>query len=206
MDSETLRLLLSEHVPAASVDYCVDLWDRYRFEFTLRRSRVTKIGDFTVRGRLSRITVNRDLHPFLFLITYVHEVAHLEVHLRGGRRAESHGAEWKKDFQRLMAPVLRSDVFPDDLLTALQEHMVNPRATTFSDTDLTHAFRRYDPRATTLTFLADIPSGSVFELRGRWFKKGETKRTRVLCQEMKSRRKYFVPADAEVQNVQLSLL
>jgi SprT protein len=54
--------------------------------------------------------------------------------------------------------------------------------------------------------LSDIPRGSIFELRGRWFKKEETKRTRVLCQEMKTRRKYLVPADAAVNNVQLSLL
>ena len=174
---------------------------------TLRRSRITKIGDFTAhRGSAPRITVNRDLHPFLFLVTYIHEVAHLEVHLHAPRRAEAHGMEWKKNFQRLLMPVMTPEIFPGDLLAAVRQHMINPRASTFADKDLMQVFRRYDPRSTKLTFLADIPSGSVFELRGRWFRKGETKRTRVLCQEMKTRRKYFVPADAEIGNVQLSLL
>jgi SprT protein len=71
---------------------------------------------------------------------------------------------------------------------------------------LMKVFRSYDPHAHATTLLSDIPRGSIFELRGRWFKKEETKRTRVLCQEMKTRRKYLVPADAAVNNVQLSLL
>ena len=207
MDLESLNSLLALRVPPASLDYCLSLWKRFPFDFNLRKTRLTKIGDFCVHtGQSPRITVNRDLEPYLFLTTYIHEVAHLAVHLRFGNRIESHGTEWKKEFQVLLSPVLTLENFPPDLLAALNKHMLNPKATTYSDAKLMRVFRKYDHRSAAVTFLCDIPSGSIFELRGRWFRKEETKRTRVLCQEVKTKRKYLVPADAEVKNVQLSLL
>jgi hypothetical protein len=142
----------------------------------------------------------------LFLLTYIHEVAHLEVHRQFGSRVEGHGQEWKDTFRQMLEPILNELIFPADLLVALRSHMTDPRASTFSDPELVRVLRQYDPHAHTQTYLADIPEGSIFGIRGRWFKKGETKRTRVLCQEIRSKRKYFVPLDAPVENVQLSLL
>jgi len=207
MNAETIRSILSRHTPLQSVDYCVELWVRYHFDFILRKSRITKIGDFAVHpGKPAQITVNHDLHPYLFLMTYVHEVAHLDVHLSAGHRAEAHGAEWKTAFKRLFLPVMNEENFPTDLLEALRRHMANPKATIFSDAGLMLAFRKYDPHTAAMTFLSELPAGSIFQLRKRWFKKGETKRTRILCQEVKTKKKYWVPMDAAVKNVQLSLL
>jgi hypothetical protein len=207
MNSTKIQALLALHLPAGAIDYCLRLWLVQPFEFKLRKSRLTKVGDFTCHpGRTPRITVNQDLHPYLFLVTYIHEVAHLEVHRQFGNKAESHGQEWKTAFRRLLEPLLGESIFPADLLRALRGHMAEPRASMFSDHELVEAFRKYDPQADTLIFLADIPEGSIFGIRGRWFKKGQTKRTRVLCQEVRSKRKYFVPLDAPVENVQLTLL
>jgi SprT protein len=173
----------------------------------LSKRRLTKIGDFCHQGgNAPKISINRDLEPFLFLTTYIHEVAHLTVHAQSGHRVEAHGTEWKKEFQRLLAPVLNGEVYPADLLGALRKHMTDPMATTYSDSTLMQAFRRYDPKAHASTMLSEIPRGSTFELRGRWFRKEDTKRTRVLCQEIKTKKKYLVPADAAVNNIQLSLL
>jgi SprT protein len=207
MNSKKILALLSEHLPAGAINYCFGLWRAQPFDFKLRKSRLTKVGDFTCYpGRHPRITVNQDLHPFLFLVTYIHEVAHLDVHRQFGNSVEGHGKEWKQAFRLLLEPVLNESIFPADLLTALTGHMTDPRASSYSDPELVRVFRQYDPQAETLIFLSDIPEGSIFGIRGRWFRKGETKRTRVLCQEMKSKRKYFVPMDAPVENVQLSLL
>jgi SprT protein len=206
-DSISIRALLSTHLPARSVDYCFSLWEQYHFDFTVRKKRVTKIGDFCFEGgKTPRITINRDLQSYLFLTTFIHEVAHLTVHMNYGRRAEAHGNEWKKEFRRLLAPVMTQEIFPADLLEGLRLHMNDPMATTYSDSALMKIFRRYDEHVLSTTLLSEIPRGSIFELRGRWFKKEETKRTRILCQEVKTKRKYLVPADAPVNNIQLSLL
>lgn len=203
----TILPLLQDRVPAPALDYCHQLWIRSPFQFKLRKSRQTKVGDFTCRqGQTPQITVNEDLHPFQFLITYVHEVAHLHVHQRHGHKAEAHGQEWKSEFQLLMAPLLTEHIFPGTLLTGLREHMADPMASTYSDPAITRLLRSYDPRASQAILLSDIPEGSIFALNGRWFRKGKIRRTRVLCKEVHSKRNYLVPVDSPVQNAQLSFL
>jgi SprT protein len=202
-----IQEILLKHLPQAAFSYCLQLWQQHPFDFKLRKRRISKAGDFSCRhGRVPRITINHDLPSVEFLLTYVHEVAHLHVHQQHGFRAEAHGEEWKKSFQQLLSPMLHEHIIPHPVLSCLKEHMVNPKASTYSDSTLTKLLRGLDPRAVKTTLLSDLPEGSVFDLHGRWFKKGKLKRTRVLCQEIKSKRQYLVPADAPVGNAQLSLL
>lgn len=206
MTSSLLRSQLQSHLPPVSLDYCVWLWEQKPFHFHLSKKRVSKSGDFTCRhGQTPRITINKDLHPYEFLITYVHEVAHLHVHQKRGFKAEAHGAEWQNAFQELFQPMLNPEIFPVEILSMLRKHMVKPKASTYSDTELTKLLRSYDPRAVNTTLLSDLPEGSVFDLNGRWFKKGKLQRTRVLCLEVKSRRQFLVPADVPVGHAQLSI-
>jgi SprT protein len=202
-----VREVLQTHVPTSAVEYCLLLWQQNRFDFHLRKKRISKAGDFTCHhGGIPRITVNHDLSVHEFLITYVHEVAHLHVHQQHGFKADPHGMEWKKSFQQLLTPLLTLDIFPDPVLSSLKEHMVNPKASTYSDSVLTKQLRSIDPRVKSVTLLSDLPEGSLFDFQGRWFKKGKLKRTRVLCLEIKSKRQYLVPADAPIGSAQLTLL
>jgi SprT protein len=207
MTTDKLADVLQNHVPEAARAYCFDLWIRYPFHFTLRNSRQSKVGDFICRpGHAPHITVNADLHPYLFLITYVHEVAHLVVHRMHGPNAESHGELWKNAFKELMQPLLIAAIFPNDLLRRLRMHMQDPMASSFSDADLSQALRVHDPKWSKSTLLSEIPVGSMFGLRGKWFRKGDLQRTRFVCIEVKTKRKFLVPADFVVDNAQLSLL
>jgi SprT protein len=199
---------LQSHVPASSVTYCFELWQTSPFELKITKSRQTKVGDFTSRRTRShpRITLNNDLNPFLFLVTYVHEVAHLRVYLKHGGRLDPHGDEWKTTFTDLMLPILWESVFPEEILHELRRHMINPKASSFADTALTQAFRKFDKNQNQQISLSDVPEGSIFKLSDRYFKKGKLRRTRVLCKELKSKRDYLVPADALVTDVQLAML
>lgn len=203
----SLPQILSEHTPEASHAYCVGLWEKFQFDFKLRKSRVTKVGDFTCYpGKVPIITVNHDLDPYLFLITYIHEVAHLDVHLRVGNRILSHGKEWKLSFQQLMEPMLTEEIFPKELLIGLKKHLRNPKASTFSDSKFTKLLRTYDDRQKHVVLLSDLSEGSIFGYHGKWFKKGKLRRTRVECRELKTRHTYLVPSDAPISVAQLSLL
>jgi SprT protein len=198
--------ILQQHIPEPAIEYCFNLWLKYKFVFKLRKARITKVGDFTFRsGQTPRITVNSDLHPYSFLITYVHEVAHLEAHSIFGHGVEAHGEQWKKTFQQLMSPLLSDEIFPPNLLTVLKRHMANPKASSFSDSELTAALRAFDKNQSAVILLSQLPEGSVFGLHGRWFKKGKIKRTRVMCREVNTKRDYLVPIDAPVSGAQLSL-
>lgn len=208
MKAEKAHSLLVEHVPPDTVKYCFSLWQKYPFELKLTKSRQTKVGDFTSRGSKAhpRITLNHDLNSYLFLLTYIHEVAHLYVYLKFGNRVDPHGEEWKRMFQDLMVPLLQESAFPSEILHELKRHLINPKASSFADTNLTKVLRQYDQDSDRQIALSDIPEGSIFKLQGRYFAKGKLRRTRFLCKEVKSKRSYLVPIDALVSDVQLSLL
>ena len=185
----------------------MELWKGHPFHFKVTRTRATKAGDFFCASVDStpRITVNHDLNPFLFLITYIHEVAHLRVFFEGNRRADPHGGEWKNCFRMLMQPVLTQGVFPEPLLSVLVEHLKNPKASSFTDVALTRALRNHDHQAYAMITVSELAEGSLFELSGKYFRKGKLKRTRFICQDVKSKRHYLVPAEALVGAAQLSL-
>jgi SprT protein len=208
MTSEKVLTLLHQHLPEKSVAYCYQLWNERPFALKITRSRQTKVGDFTSRSDAMhpRITLNHDLNPYTFLITYIHEVAHLHVFLQYRNRVDPHGNEWKVAFQKLLQPVLTLDIFPEEILSVLIRHVQNPKASSFADSELTRALRNFDKGNNMNIVLSDLPEGSTFHLNGRYFTKGKLRRTRILCKETKSKRHYLVPADALVNNVQLSLL
>jgi SprT protein len=208
MNQEKIAQTLHQHLPGIACPYCLSLWQNSPFELKLAKNRQSKVGDFTSRRNIGqpRITLNKDLNPYLFLVTYIHEVAHLHVYLNYGNRVDPHGDEWKNVFKHLMEPVQRIDVFPVPILHELNRHMENPKASSFADAELTRALRMFDKNADQYTALSDIPEGSIFNFQGRYFKKGILKRTRVLCHELKTKRRYLVPAEVLVTNVQLSLL
>ena len=208
MNEEKVYHTLQQHVPANALAYCFALWKNNPFDLKITKSRQTKVGDFTSRKDIKRpkITLNHDLNPFLFLTTYIHEVAHLHVFIRFGNRVDPHGDEWKHVFKHLMAPMLARDIFPDEILVILHKHMQHPKASSFADADLTRAFRLYDRSASQHAALSDIPEGSIFKFQQRYFQKGKLKRTRVLCKDMQSKRNYLIPAEVLVTDVQLSML
>ena len=208
MNEEKVYHTLQNHLPELALPYCFALWKNHPFELKITRTRQSKVGDFTGKrgARYQRITLNHDLNPYLFLTTYIHEVAHLHVYVSMGPKVDPHGEEWKKVFQHLMAPLLAKDIFPPSLLELLYKHMQNPKASSFADVELTRAFRLFDKHAALYSALSDIPEGSIFQFQKRYFQKGKLKRTRVLCKEMKSKRNYLIPAEVLVTNVQLSIL
>lgn len=210
MTRDIVFSLLQSHVPSSSIAYCISLWEQRPFQLKVTKSRQSKVGDFTSRpngdGRHPRITLNNDLNPYLFLITYIHEVAHFHTLLQFGPRTDPHGKEWKLIFKELMAPMLTEEIFPNEILHVLRAHMENPKASSYADTKLIMALRQFDPLHMQKVVLDEVPEGSIFKLNGRYFKKGKIRRTRIICSEIKSKRHYLVPADALVTDVQLSLL
>jgi hypothetical protein len=197
------------YFPPTAVDYCYQLWKQYNFQFRVSRHRRTRLGDYRYSSdKGHQISVNGSLHPYAFLFTYVHEVAHLLTQQQfsnwpAGKRKpvfRPHGPEWKAHFRNLMQPLLNTEVFPLTLRTALQRHMINPAASSGADPALVSAFRAFDAvRTDNKVLLADLPYGNTFHLNGRTFVKESSRRTRALCLDLKSKRKYTVSEAAWVE-------
>ncbi len=197
-----LLSLITDFVPPASVAYCAELHKRYDFGFKLARPRKTRLGDFTCKpGTRPVITVNRNLNTSAFLITFLHEVAHCAVYRRYRKRVAPHGAEWKACFREILQPVLYPDFFPGEVLQALKRYALNPKATTSGDVALAEALKKLDLQEVpdNKKALKHLEEGSLFVFNGRGFRKGPLRRTRILCTEVSSKKKYTIAAHALVE-------
>jgi hypothetical protein len=199
---EKFLIAFKKHMPEGAVMYCFQLWKQQPFNFFITKSRSSKLGDFRYRRdkKIQTITINHNLSPYQFLITYVHEVAHFRAFEKYGLSIKPHGAEWKQTFRELMLPVLSDKVFPKDIYLALMLHMRNPKASTGGDLFLAKMLKGYDTKATAETsLLLDLSLGEVFILKGRIFRKDLVRRTRILCEELSTGKKYLISAHAEVK-------
>lgn len=200
---EQVFQVLQKNVPENASQYCWDLWYEDPFNFTISKSRITKLGDFRYRRdrQIQTITINADLNPFQFLITYLHEVAHHRTFKKYGIGIKPHGLEWKSTFQKIISPMLTDLVFPKDILIPLKRYLVNPKASTGSDIFLNKEIKKYNYKSSQKDemLLCDLIQGGMFYLEGRKFQKESTRRTRVLCTEIGSGKKYLISAHAEIR-------
>ena len=192
--------LLEKHVPEAALTYCVELWSTNSFHLKIKNKRLTKLGDYRFDPKLKKhtITINNDLNPYSFLITYLHEIAHYHVYQQYGRKARPHGTEWKNEFKRLTLPVLTNNIFPDDVLRKIASYIKNPKASSCNDHELSMTISRYDNESEGL-FLNDIPEGTTFIFAKRTFKKNELRRTRFVCVEIPSGKRYLISKSAQIK-------
>ena len=182
------------HVPPEAAGVCRRLADETPFLLVVAPHRRSKYGDYCyypATGR-HRITVNGNLNPYHFLLTFLHELAHLRVELRHGRRAAPHGRAWQQTFRTLVQPLLSGGVFPENLRTALYRTLARPRAGAHADPDLVRALRTHDAAAPTGPELDTLPDGARFWLGGRMLVKVRRRRTRVLAYEPSTCRHYLV--------------
>lgn len=196
--------LTTPHLPEAALDYCCDLWRLYDFKLKVSKDRKTKLGDF----RYSRLTneyqvsVNKGLNPYAFLITYIHEVAHVCTYRRHKSKVKPHGPEWQQNFRQLAAPLLNSDIFPADILKPFIAYLQNPAASTSGYTPLTMALRKHDgEQPDSHKLLSQLETGTKFVFKDRTFIKVGKKRTRALCQDLCNGRNYLIPEVAQVEAV-----
>jgi SprT protein len=195
---------LQNHVPENSIPILQKWFNQCDFILKIKKKRNSKFGDFKVDTRFNNpeISVNADLNEYAFLITLTHEFAHLLVWKQHQHRVKAHGEEWKNEFRLLMNVLLQKNVFPDDIFVPLYKHMQNPAASSARDVDLIKALKKYDLEQNTI-HLDDLPEGSKFSINNKKiFIKGIKQRTRYLCEEVISKKKYLIHGIADVELVE----
>jgi hypothetical protein len=195
--------VLAKYVHEKAVEQIVNWILDYGVHLKITASRSTKLGDFRPnmsKSKGHRITINYNLNQHSFLITLVHELAHLVTWNQHGHSAKPHGYEWKLNYRNMLVPFIRQGIFPDDVTSALINYIDNPAASSCTDTLLMRTLMNYDDQISIL--LEDIPEKAVFRLEtGRVFKKGDKRRKYYQCLEVSSGRLYLINPLAVVEPV-----
>lgn len=196
-----MQKTLEKYLPERAVGLCIELIKENYVNLKIVNQRVTRHGDYRrLPNGAHVITVNVTLNKYRFLITLVHEIAHLVAFEKYGKGIKPHGVEWKMTFQVLMLPFLRPEVFPARLLPLLANHFKNPKASSDTDARLSIALKEFDEREKGMNYVFELPYGSTFRIyNGKLFQKKNKKVKRYECVEVATGKVYLFQPNAEVE-------
>lgn len=192
---------LSKFIPAAAVPRVLEYLHRYKVHLTITRERKSVLGDYrhATSQKNHRISVNGSLNPYAFLITLVHELAHLVTFNQFGHRVNPHGREWKDFYALLLKDFMGKEIFPPVVEKALQQSMHDLPASSCADEDLMRVLKQFD-KANGLVMVENLTEGQLFDIgEGRIFKKGRKLRKRYQCLEVKTGKLYLFSPIYEVK-------
>lgn len=192
---------LNSFLPEGSFDGVAYYLQHYKVHLTITRERQTILGNYRnkIFDKAHRISVNGNLNKYSFLITLLHELAHLLAHEKYGNRISAHGREWKAEFGKILSEFIPKKIFPADIEKSLVKTLKDPAATTCADPQLTRVLKQYDAKKEGSYFVEELPHGSLFKVNnGAVFKKGERIRKRFKCIEIATNKVYLFSPVYEV--------
>ncbi len=200
--------VLKKCIPHKALSYTCEFLLQHNVELKITKKRSSKFGDYRTpfKGKSHIITINGDLNQFAFLITLLHEMAHLSCFVKHGfkRSIKPHGKEWKDEFKHHMTPFIQLKLFPQDVLKAVFDYIQNPGSSSCSDEHLMRSLKKYDPKS-ELLFLEELPENAFFSIgKERIFRKGPKQRKHYKCLCLNNKRMYLVSPLAEVKKVEES--
>ncbi len=198
---------LDQYLPAGTTHIVTSYLKQHHIHLTIARQRQSILGDFRHRTiyKNHRISVNGNLNPYAFLITLLHEIAHLLTFENYGNRVQAHGDEWKKMYGTLLHQFIthkdeNNSVFPSDIESELISLLKNPAASSCAEDGLIRVLRKYDKKTDKLYLIEELPENSVFQITdGRKFKKGNKMRKRYKCEELSTGKFYLFSPVYEVE-------
>ena len=174
----------------------------YKIHLTVTQHRKSILGDYRHRTDFKnhRISVNGSLNKYSFLITLLHEIAHLLTFEKYGSKVLAHGNEWKTLYASLLKQFIESKIFPPDVERELLFSLKNPAASSCAEDDLIRVLRKYDVNTNGYKLVEEIPLNGLFKMDdGKIFKKGERQRKRFKCVEVRTGKVYLFSPVYEVE-------
>jgi SprT protein len=195
---------LSDYLPAGTYEAVLGYLRHYKVHLTVARERKSILGDYRHRTPQDnhRISVNGNLNKWSFLITLLHELAHLLTYEQHGNNVFAHGTEWKRIYGGLLGQFLQQNIFPPDIQAELLQSLQNPAASSCAEDGLLRVLRRYDAKDSFHRLVEELPINALFRTNdGRVFQKGEKLRKRFKCEEVKTGKVYLFSPVYEVDEV-----
>ncbi len=199
---------LQEYLPPGTGDAVLNYLHQYKVHLTIAKERKSILGDYRHRTHHSnhRISVNGNLNHFSFLITLLHELAHLLTFEEYNNRVQAHGKEWKLIFGKLLHQFVQTKVFPADIEKELLQSLQNPAASSCAEDSLLRVLRKYDAGKNNQVLVEEILVSHLFRTKdGRVFMKGEKLRKRFKCKEVETGKMYLFSPVYEVERMNQEL-
>jgi hypothetical protein len=193
---------LQDFLPPGTYDAVLQYLQQYHVHLTIAKERKSILGDYRHRTyeKNHRISVNGNLNVYAFLITLLHEIAHLLQFEQYGNKVASHGKEWKNIFGQLLAQFIQNKIFPQDIEQALLRSLSNPSASSCADEVLLRTLKNYDTIPSHLIMIESVPENAFFKTHdNRIFQKGQRLRKRYKCVEINTGRLYLFSPVYEVE-------
>ena len=203
--NETPMTFLEQFLPPGAFAEVVPFFKTHTIHLTLTHDRKSVLGDYRNPTRddpYHRISINATLNPYSFLITLLHELAHLLTFIHFGHKVSPHGKEWKTQFRHILIPFLGKKLFPADVEKALLAYLHDPAASTCTDPRLFKALYRYDERKPNHKLVDDLAINQRFQTEdGQTYQKLEKLRTRTRCRNLQNGKMYLFQGIVEVKEV-----
>lgn len=197
---------LAEYLPEGAFELIAPILMEHRVHLTVTQQRKTILGDYrnAISGKNHRISVNGNLNPYAFLITLLHELAHLFTYEKYGHRVYSHGPEWKQEYSAVLAVFTQKVRLPDDIQTALFSSIQNPAASSCREDALMRVLRKYDKHDSGSQLVESLHQGDYFIMNdGKVFQRGKKLRKRYQCIEIKTGLLYLFSPVCEVIRLEM---
>ena len=195
---------LQQFLPPGTYEPVLEYLQFYKIHLTVAKERKSILGDYRHRTHHAnhRISVNGNLNKFSFLVTLLHELAHLLTFEQFGNKVASHGREWKMVYGKLLEQFIKNKIFPADIETELLRSLKNPAATSCAEDGLIRVLRKYDDAKSHHRLVEEIPVNGLFRCDdGRIFRKVEKMRKRFKCTEVGTGKVYLFSPVYEVEGI-----
>ena len=120
---------LQNYLPVSCFDTIAGYLRQYKVHLTISKKRRSILGDYRHRTdyKSHRISVNGNLNAYSFLITLLHELAHLLTFEQFNNKVQPHGPEWKLTYSKLLEYFLAIKIFHyDKVPAAMKQNRSNP--------------------------------------------------------------------------------
>lgn len=197
-------ITLAAYLPTGTESIVVELLHKHTVHLTITRERRSLLGDYRHRTSAEnhRISVNGNLNKYAFLVTLLHELAHLLTFEQYGNKVNAHGVEWKHCFSQLLQTLVSKQLIPADIEAELLRTLRNPGASSCTESELIRVLRKYDLPKAGHCLLEELPAGALFKIRdGRIFYKDAKLRKRYKCQEQATGVYYLFSPVYEVEKI-----
>jgi SprT protein len=173
-----------------------------KFHLKITKPRDTKFGDYrpSYQQKKQQITINGNLDRYSFLITLLHELAHLYVQEKLTKKHLPHGPEWKNTFSQLLRVAVNHDLFPPEAADRIKHFYIEKQLFTQTSRNKIQTALDLSLGKIPAIKLEHIPvEKKVLLDNGMTVVKIKQLRTRCLCRCLDDNRMYYINKYIEVK-------